>query len=186
MRTYTLFVLCFLAIATDLSAVSITSQLSAAAQMPGADATYQYTYNITNLTLQANEELDIYFDPSVYQEVSDAIVGSDFQYVLFAPSSSPSEPGDFGIAPNSNNTVVNGPFGVSFTLTGQGVPGPQYFTVSEFSPSGGLIGIVASGMTSMQSPVAAPEPAGAGLTGIALLMGTMWCAGRLRGSRQAQ
>ena len=180
MRKYALFILFSLVIAANLSAVSITSQVSVAGDPPGAIG-YQYTYNITNLTLQTNEELDIYFDPSLYGALTDANVGSDFQYVLFQPGSAPPEPGDFGIVPNSDNTVVTGPFNVSFTLSGPGSPGPQYFTVSEFSPDGGLIGIVASGMTSLQSDVAAPEPAGVGLTGIALLLGTMWCAGRLHG-----
>jgi|SRR5581483_636167 len=170
--------------AAAINAATISYRINPVGLDSTGDMVYMYTYNVSELTLQSNQELDIYFDPSIFDTLSDPVAGSEFQTVLAQPNNPPGAPGDFGIIPNSDNTVVTGPFSVEFTLNGSAPAGSQPYTITQFLPSGVAIGVIASGTTVPAGGVPTPEPDPIVFTGTALLFGLVLGAARSRSARR--
>ena len=54
---------------------------------------YQYTYFINGFNLQANQEIYIPFDPTVYLSLSNGVATSDFSLVVLLPNNPAGAPG---------------------------------------------------------------------------------------------
>ena len=173
MRTFFRVVLCVSVLTACLSATPIapTIQFEVGVVGTGVD---RYTYFVSGLTLQANEEIDLEFSANLFGVLSNPVVGGPFQVLLFQPNNPLGAPGDFSVAATSDNTVVTGPLSVDFTFTGPGTPGSQLFQINQFDANGKFVGLIASGNTS-QLATAVPEPHTSDLILLALaLAGFSW------------
>ncbi|MGD1093718.1 MAG: hypothetical protein ABSB35_17235 [Bryobacteraceae bacterium] len=132
---------------------------------------YQYTYLLSGFTFQANEDLDIQFDPGIYAALSNPSAGDPTQFMAmaFQPDSSTQISGDYIALALVDNPSMAGPFQVDFTLVGGGQPGPQPYMINQLDDNGFLEYQVASGNTSLASTTA-PEPGGMTLGGVGLLL----------------
>lgn len=178
MKVFWMWMLGCLVTTASINATTISYEISPVGLDSTGDMVYMYTYNVSGLTLQSSQELDIYFDPTIFDILSDPVAGSEFQTVLVQPNNPPGAPGDFGLIPNSDNTVVTGPFSVDFTMNGSAVAGSQPYTITQYLPSGVAIGVIASGTTVPSEAVVTPEPAPIVFTGTALLLGLVLGATR--------
>jgi MYXO-CTERM domain-containing protein len=129
---------------------------------------YQYTYLLSGFTFQANEDLDVQFDPGIYAALSNPTAGDPTQFTAMAFQPDPAS-GDYIALALVNSPSLAGPFEVDFTLVGGGQPGPQPYSLNQFDPNGFLLGTVATGETSLASTTA-PEPGGVMLGGVGLLL----------------
>src|SRR5438309_110376 len=159
MRLMTRLALCSLmASAGCLSAATITFQSSDLPDItPGQDLRRD-VYSIGGITLQANEEIDIRFDPALYGTLSNGVAPPDFSLLLLQPNTPPGTFGDYSALSNVNNPSLAGPFSVDFVFLGTGAPGSQPFFINLYDRNGRFLRTVESGFTT--SPGAAvPEPA---------------------------
>ena len=187
MRICSLLVLGCLVTALDVNATTISFEITNLGLNSSGEMVYQYTYTVSGLTLQNNQngfqELDLLFDPTVFNTLSNPAAPSSLQTFLAQPNNPPGSPGDFGLIPVSDNTVVTGPFSVDFTLLDSAVAGSQPFTVTQFNRNGVAVEVLERGTT--VSPVITPEPVVLSLTGIGLLLGTIGAVARRRSARSA-
>lgn len=142
--------------------------------------TFRYTYSISGFTFQANQELDIFFDPLVYDTLFNGKASSDFNLLLFQPNNPPGTPGDYSATALVNNPSLAGPFSVDFTLKPGGQPGPQPFTIFDqnFTP-------ITSGFTTPQGVGVVPEPASLSLAFAGLFSGSLLWSVKRRARRKA-
>ncbi len=160
-------------LATNLSAGTIGTQISSL----GGNA-YRETFLISGFTFTAGQELDIFFDPSLYGLLSNGVANpsSDWSLLLFQPNNPPGASGDYAATVLVNNPSLAGPFRVDFTYLGTGQPSGQLsYTVfnSDFS-------VNTTGVTG------APEPSALAMAAIGLIaLGAFWLARRLHVSTPA-
>ncbi len=180
MRRYIwLFISCLAAPAL-VNATTITAELSSVGVNAHDQQVFQYSYTVSGLTLQSMQELDFYFVPAYFSSLSDPVADSAFQTVLKQPDVPPRSPGDFGIVPNSDNTIVTGPLSVDFTTVSSSLPASQAYTITQFSPTGVALGVIAHGTVVPVSVQVIAEPATVTLAGLALLFSVF---GRVARSR---
>src|SRR5215212_2554454 len=86
---------------------------------------YRYVYDFTSLNLQANQEVDIRFSPTLYSTLTNGLAGSGFSLAVFQPNYPPCASGDYSALALINNPPLTGPFRVDFTFLGTGTPGSQ-------------------------------------------------------------
>ena len=122
---------------------------------PGSGYLYRYSYTLTGAVLQANQEIDIRFDPVNYTRLSNAVAGPGFDVLLLQPFNPPGLPGDFSILVLIDNPSLLAPFRVDALYVGQGPPGPQEFYINQLDSEGRITGVLASGLAQEQ----VPEPA---------------------------
>jgi len=131
---------------------------------------FQYNYLVSGITFQANQELDIRFDPAFYGTLSNPVSGSGFQALVLQPNNPPGTSGDYSAYAVINNPPLTGPFRVDFTLIGAGRAGPQPFFINQYDTNGNFISIKESGVTTPVGTAAVPEPTGFVLCGFSLLL----------------
>lgn len=131
---------------------------------------YEYTYTVSGLILQANQELDFYYSPTVYNALSNPVAPSSLQPLVLQPNNPPGTSGDFSLFSSADNTVVTGPLSIDFTLLGSASPSPQPYDILQYPANGKQPFVIASGETT-PTAVTTPEPAAAALTAVSLLLG---------------
>lgn len=147
------------------------------------DMLYQYTYTVSGLTLQANQELDIYYSASVYATLSDAVAPSSLQPLVLQPNNPPGAPGDFSLYSSTDDSVVTGPLSIDYTLLSDAVAGPQTYEIYQYSADGTNPVPISLGTTVPATVVTTPEPASGYLAGFTLLLGMFWWTVRSRCAR---
>jgi len=144
-------------------------------------AAYQYNYSLSGITFQANEELDIRFDPATYNSLSNGVAPAGFNLVLLQPNNPPGVFGDYTALAQIANPSTAGPFSVQFIYTGQGQPGSQPFFLQQFNSDGVFISTVSAGFTTSTTTASdVPEPASLTLVSASLLLGGLWMVRRRR------
>ena len=173
----------------NLSATMIAYQIS----LNGT--TGSYVYQISGFDFRANapcvnpinpgatgcsDELDIDSDPNVFSAISNGVAPSDYDLLLFEPNDPPGAVGDYSALAIVDHATLAGLFGVSFTLTGSGTPGPQDWSISQFDNNGIYEGTLVTGTTvPINSNI--PEPSSVTLGGIGLVIGLAYLMYRLSG-----
>jgi hypothetical protein len=145
---------------------------------------YQYTYSLSGITFQLNEQLDIRFDPSSYGIVSNGVAPTGYSVTLLQPNNPPGDPGDYSALAQVNNPSTAGSFSVQFVYLGAGQPGSQPFFLNQFDSQGFFEYTSAAGYTSQQTqqPSEVPEPSALWLIGSTLLLGGLWTLHRRQSS----
>ena len=138
-------------------------------------------YIVSGIDILANQELDIQFgqlgSSNLFGQLSNGKAPAGFDLMLFQPNNPPQAPGDYSALALVDHPSLSGTFSVDFTLTGTGVPGPQFFTISQFDSNGMFVSLLASGSTQL-SGSAAPEPASFFPCGMALVIAGIFSARR--------
>jgi hypothetical protein len=142
----------------------------------GATATYQYF--VSGFDFLVNQELDIQFgqlgSSNIFGLLSNGKAPAGFDVMLFQPNNPPQAPGDYSALAVVDHPSLSGPFSVDVTLTGTGVLGSQFFTISQFDSNGMFVSVLASGSTEPQGSDA-PEPASFWPCGMAFVIaGVFW------------
>ena len=138
---------------------------------------YTYTYDMSGITLLANQELDIVFSAALYTTLSNGVVSSGFDLMLLQPNNPPGAPGHFSALALSNIGVVPGPWSVDFLFNGPGTPGSQPFFINQYDASGRFITTLESGTT--QNSAQVPEPGTFMLLGLVVIgCGVGWAVRR--------
>ena len=100
---------------------------------------YQYSYLLTGITFQPNQDLDLLFDPALYTALNTPVANSDFNSVfVLQPDVPPGANGDF-ISFTSTGSTFTGPFTVDFTYLGVGQLGSQPWQVNQFDGDGNFV-----------------------------------------------
>lgn len=120
-------------VAASLSAGSLQVQVT----QLGSNS-FRFTYVLSNYTFQANQELAIQFDPTLYASLSNPMAPSGFSVVLLQPNNPPGTVGYYSARALVNNPSLVGPFSVDFMYLGTGYPGAQSFTVNQLDQNGNL------------------------------------------------
>ena len=140
--------------------------------------TETYKYFVSGFDFLANQELDIQFgqlgSSNVFGHLSNGKAPAGFDVMLFQPNNPPQAPGDYTALALVDHPSLSGTFSVDVTLTGTGVPGPQFFTISQFDSNGMFVSLLASGNAQLAAS-AAPEPASFLPCGMVLVIaGIFW------------
>ena len=140
--------------------------------------TETYQYFVSGVDFLANQELDIQFGQigpnNVFGQLSNGKAPAGFDVLLFQPNNPPQAPGDYTALALVDHPSLSGTFSVDVTLTGAGVPGPQFFTISQFDSNGMFVSLLASGNAQLAAS-AAPEPASFLPCGMVLVIaGIFW------------
>lgn len=131
---------------------------------------FRYSYTFTGLSLQANQEIDIRFDPALYANLSNGIAPPQFDLLVLQPNNPPGTFGDYSILSLINNPDLTGNFSVEFQFLGSGQPGAQPYLINEYDATGDFVGTVGRGMTQTAAdPADVPEPQSLWLVGLSLL-----------------
>jgi len=175
--------------AASLHAGTVSYDLSVLPYAPPADAPagstmVQFTYYLSNFTFQANQELDIEFDPTLYGTMSNGQAPDGFALNLFQPDNPPGATGDFSALATVDMPTVAGAFTADVVFFGPGQPGPQPFSVNQFDDQGNFVTTITSGFATPAENTAVPEPGSSWLSGVGLIMGAGWWIIRRR-SRSA-
>ena len=149
----------------------------------GTPALDRYTYHLTDVTLLANQEVDIVFSAASYGTLSNGVTGSGLDLVLLQPGNPLGAPGHFSAMAETNIGLVQGSWSVDFVSTGTGQPGSQSYFINQYDANGRFLSTLDSGST--QNISAAPEPGTFLLLGLAVLgCGVGWVV-RRRNARTA-
>ena len=178
MRKLLLLTLWAGSMAATLSAGTVNYDFSVLPFAPPADAPpgssmLQVTYLLSNFTFEANQELDIQFDPTLFGNLSNPTGPAGFILEVFQPNNPPDAPGDFS-AFNTTGGTVTGSFSIDAVYLGSGDPGPQAYSINQFDSQGNFVAEVASGNTTPSSNTTVPEPGSFWLGGIGLMIGSWW------------
>jgi len=140
---------------------------------------YQYNYVVSGITFQANEELDIRFDPSLYGTLSNGLAPSGFDLALLQPNNPPGVFGDYSALAEIANPSTAGPFSVEVVFFGPGQPGTQPFFVKQYDQNGFFVSTIGAGFaTQMPDTSPMPEPSSLILVSTTLLLGGLWMVRR--------
>ncbi len=157
--------LCVGLLSDTVIASSITFQVS---DPPGGGETY--TYFISGITLQANQDLELDFPPSLFASLWNGVAGNGFELLLLQPNNPPGTSGIYDVLALANNTDFTGSFSVDSAYTGPGQPGSQPYSINQFDAGGKFISEITSGMTEPANQVTSPEPASFPVIVIGLLV----------------
>jgi hypothetical protein len=138
--------------------------------LPGSVGVDHYSYFVSGITLQANQELDLQFAPNLFGTLSNGIAGKGFELLLLQPNNPPGTFGDYGLLALANNTGYTGSFGVDFVFLGAGEPGPQPYSINQFDQKGNFISRIETGITEPAKQTGIPEPASLTIIGVGLLV----------------
>jgi len=155
---------------TLLAGTLVGSASAAAIQLQVSNLglnSYRYNYTLTGFNLQANQEVDIRFDPNIYLNLSNGVAPSAYDLLLLQPNNPPGTFGDYRAFALVNNPTLAGPFRVDVTLKNGASPDSQQFLINQYSPAGLLISSTPGGFTTS----AIPEPATISLGFLALFIG---------------
>jgi hypothetical protein len=140
---------------------------------------YTYTYNMSGITLLANQELDIVFSAAFYGTLSNGVVSPGFDLILLQPNNPPGTPGHFSALALSNIGVVTGPWSVDFLFNGPGTPGSQPFFINQYDANGRLITTPPPESGTTQNSADVPEPGTFMLLGLVVIgCGVGWAVRR--------
>jgi hypothetical protein len=141
---------------------------------------YRYSYVVSGIQFQVNQELDIRFDPALYGTLSNGVAPAGFDLLLLQPNNPPGVSGDYSALSLVNNPSLSGTFSVEVVFLGNGTPGAQPFFINQLDANGSLLSVVTSGNSSSAAGGSVPEPAGWTLAGAGFLLGGLWRAVRRR------
>lgn len=150
----------------------------------GTDASGQvvdrFTYSISDVTLKANQLIDIQFDATDYSALANPRAGTGFTTYVLQPGNPQGTQGDYNLLVSVENPSLSGPFSVDVTFANGPVSAAEPFLIEQFDQNGNFLGILESGSVDIPdegtSSGAVPEPANLVLPGgLALFM-----AGALR------
>jgi hypothetical protein len=145
------------------------------------DTIYRYTFTVSGITLQANQELDIRFNPALFKTLSNPTGGSGFSVLVLQPNSPLGDTGVFSALALVNNPVLS-PFTVDVTYASAFDPGSQPYLVNQYDANHMFVSTIQSGFT---VPAATPEPSTFGLGGLMLAIGSVWRVKRRSRSENA-
>lgn len=176
--------LCGTLIAATLAAATIkveVTDLGTTGGGPGNPGTsvqlQRFTYHLSDVALQRDQELNIRFDPALFGSLSNPTAGSSYSVLLFQPNQPAGAFGDFSALSLMDQPGTSTDFSVDFVYLGPGVAGPQPYFINQFEADGGFT-TLESGFTSLSQPSQVPEPATFLLCGAALLACGAWRVGR--------
>lgn len=157
MRTLCLFLL---GVALPFGIVSAASVGYEVTDLGGND--FRYSYTFTGITLQAQQEIDIRFDPALFGALSNAVAPPQFDLLVLQPDNPPGSFGDYSILSFINAPDLGGTFSVDVEFLGVGKPGAQPFFINQYDATGVLILSTPGGLTQKRQsgdPGDVPEPA---------------------------
>jgi hypothetical protein len=148
-------------------------------------SSYRYDYSVSGFSFQANQLLDIRFDPSLYSTLSKEVAPAGFVAILLQPNNPPGDSGDYKALALVDNPALAGLFSVEWVYLGSGTPGSQPFFVDQYDDRGFFQYTTTAGMTTANVLHAseAPEPLSFPLVGAALTSGWLWMVRPWRRSR---
>lgn len=171
------------AMSTTLAAATIAVDITTVGEVNG-EPLLRYTYMVTGLDLLVNQELDIRFDPAVFETLSNPTGPAGFDILTFQPNTPPGAFGDLSALALFDFLAFNGAFTVDVILTGLPSAAPQPFLINQYTEQNGTLvfdRVVSSGSTlpPTSSDVVVPEPgtfvpAGLGF----LVIGAAWAVRR--------
>jgi hypothetical protein len=161
-------------LAADLNANSVDSLASSA----GTNSIH-YSFTLSGFDLLQYQVLDLKFNASVYQSLSNAVAPATIKTTILQPDNPGAIPGDFLVeALISNPVLTPGSLGINATLTGSGALGPLPFSIDQFDNQDHFLYVVTSGLAVIEDAAPIPEPAGVSLPGLGLLiasiLGSRW------------
>ena len=137
-------------------------------QMSGLGSNlYRYDFVLGGMQLEQNQQLEIRFDPAIYQSLAGGAAGSDFSVKLLQPNNPPGTFGDYIALALVPNPSLAGPFSVDVEVVSTGQPGSVSFVVNQLDQGGTYLSTLESGVTSAAAAV--PEPVSSVLIGSGLL-----------------
>lgn len=137
---------------------------------PGTSVELQrFTYHLTDITLQKNQELNIRFDPALFGPLSNPTAGPGYDVILFQPNQPTGAFGDFSAMSLVDQPTTSSDFSVDFVYLGSGNAGPQPYFINQFEATGGFT-VLESGFTAVAPSASVPEPGTLVLCGAALLL----------------
>jgi hypothetical protein len=145
--------------------------------LPLGGSSYQYTYDLNGFTFQANEQLDIRFNPTLFASLWNASAPAGFDIQLLQPNNPPGDYGDYSALATMNNLSGSGSFTVDVSYFGAGLPGPQPFFINQFDADGFYLATTDAGMTMDANAgitTDAPEPSSLCLVSALALFGAAW------------
>ena len=170
--------LCVTLLATTLGAATVkfevtkldTSVTGTAVQGVGGESAnlLRYTYYLSDIALQCDQELNIRFDPALFGSLSNGTGSPGFDVLLFQPNQPAGAFGDFSALSMMDQTSETSRFSVDFLYLGSGVSGPQPYFINQFDANGGFR-TLESGFTSPAQTAPVPEPGTLALCGAVLL-----------------
>lgn len=160
-------------IATNMSASLIGYQTT------GVNLTlnlFRYDYSLSGTTVQANQQIDIRFDPSLYGTLSNVQVPSGLSALVLQPNNPPGVFGDLILFPSTSSLMLSGQqLSIDVVALGTGSITSQPYFINQYDANGNFLYTVSAGFTTAEvSDASAPEPAFFPLVGIALLAGGWW------------
>lgn len=174
MRIYSLLFAAGLLTAGNLHAALILQyDVSGVGTSPLGDPIYRFTYTLSGGTLNANEEVEIRFDPALYGELFNASAGADFDVLIFQPNNPPGSAGIYSALALIDNPSLLIPFTVEATYLGPDTPPVQEFVINFYDELGN-VHVLEEGTTI----ALVPEPATFATVG--LILGLLGCSRTLR------
>jgi hypothetical protein len=133
--------------------------------------TYRYDYVFSGFALQAFQEVEFLFSPTLYGDLSNPVAGSGFSRALAQPGNPSGAWGFYSILALVENPSLAATFSVDFTYLGSGDPGTQLYAINQFNPDRVFQYAIDSGATA--TTAATPEPSGWLLTAGGLAAGLL-------------
>ena len=141
---------------------------------------YRYTYNPVGITFEANQELDVRFDPNLFAMLFNALAPAGFDLLLLQPNNPPGAFGDYSALALVDNPVLSSLFSVDVIYIGPGIPGMQPFFINQYDENGAFISTLLQGSTASADGVVVPEPASLSIVGAGLSLVGISCLIRRR------
>ena len=158
---------------SSLTAATVQYSVQSLGPNGMGDAVFRYTYDLSGIALQENQELQIRFSPVLFGELSNPVASADFDVLLFQPNDPPGAPGDFLALALVNDPSLLPAFSVDAVYFGPGTPGAQEFLINQYEFSAGtyiFLETLESGFTVAAGGVTPiPEPATSAVCGLGLL-----------------
>lgn len=153
-------------VATGLSAATV--QFGVTPLGSSGPGQYRYQYTVSNVSLAANQELAIYFDPLLFSNLTltNSVMLSGFDLEVFQPNNPPGAVGEYSAYALVDHPSLAGPFTVDFNYLGVGIPGPQSFAINQYTSGGQFQSIVNTGITQPIGTSPVPEPSSFSLGGL--------------------
>lgn len=137
---------------------------------PLEGSVFRYEFFPADLALQANQEIEIEFDPASFGGLLNGVAGADFRLTLLQPDNPPGAPGIYSALALVDDPSLSGRFQLDAVWTGRGSPGPLSFSINQFDAAGQLII-----RTLETGALGAPEPSASllCLAGLGMMVATL-------------
>jgi hypothetical protein len=169
-------------LAFSLSAATIQYSVTT----DGTTGTYQYFVNgfvanqacPNNIAVECRNQIDIAFDYTVFDQLSNGVAPAGFNVMLFQPDNPNQATGNYSAIAIDSNPSLSGAFSVDFTFNpgvSSGVSCPsssnfcQNFSIESFDSNGLFEGFAEEGVTTLAGS-SAPEPVSILLSGVGLMI----------------